>query len=235
MATWLYADTISVLPVPLARRSFLPFSEAPLFTLKLAAAAAVAALVSLVPASTAFAAYEDPVIEIEVAPNPLIGGNSFSGTATSGGVECAWTVTFMDQVVVGSGTSIDFEFDTPEVDEETDKPLRVTCRYEDGNTPNLASAQAGTVNVEPASYSTTTSALPTVIQSRTATVTITLLPEGDDDDGDGNDDGDGTGSGSGALPDTGGPNGTILLTGVALVAVGTGAVYIVRRRRSELA
>ena len=200
-------------------------------TLKLAAATAVASLVALVPASSAFAAYEDPAIDVEVHPTTLVGGGSISGTATSNGVDCAWTVTFLDQIETGTGTEIDFTFDTPEVDEETEEDVTVRCVYDDENIPQAAPEQAGTVNVQPASYSTT-SAMPTALQTLTRTVTITLLPEGDDDDDDdGDGDGNGDGDDNGGLPDTGGIDQTIVLAGVALLAAGTGVVLMARRRR----
>ena len=202
-----------------------------MFTLKLAAATLVASLVALVPASTASAqAYEDPAIDVEVHPTTLVGGGSISGTATSNGVDCAWTVTFLGQTETGTGTEIDFTFDTPEVDEETEEDVTVRCVYDDENTPQAAPEQAGVVNVQPASY-TTTAAMPTALQTLTRTVTITLLPEGDDDDDDGDDNGNGDGDDNGGLPDTGGIDQTIVLAGVALLAAGTGVVLMARRRR----
>ena len=113
-----------------------------MFTLKLAAAAAVASLVALVPASSAMAvSYEDPSIDVEVHPTTLIGGGSFSGTATPHGIDCDWTITFLDQVVEGQsndGEGFDFTFDTPEVDEETEETLFVECVYDDGNMASAA-------------------------------------------------------------------------------------------------
>jgi len=208
-------------------------------TLKLAAATAVAALVALVPGGSASAAYEDPASDVEVSPTTLVGGGSFSGTATSNGVDCSWTISFPGQSdVTGSGTRISFTFDTSSVDEETEEDLTVVCEYDDENIPQAA--QAGVVNVQPASYSATAT-LPTVIQELTRVVTITLLPEGDgdDDDGDGDGDGDGDEDGddddNGGLPDTGGTDQTIVLTGLALLAVGTGVVIMARRRNDGTA
>jgi LPXTG-motif cell wall-anchored protein len=209
-------------------------------TLKLAAATAVASLVALVPASTAVAqSYEDPAIDVDVNPTTLVGGGSFSGTATSNGVICDWTISFPGQPdVTGRGTSISFTFETDEVDEETEEDLEVKCEYDDENTPQTAPSQAGAVNVAPASYSTST--LPTAIQELERIVVITLLPEGDDDDDDDGDDGDGDGDGdgdddNGGLPDTGGVDQTTVLTGVVLLAVGTGVVFMARRRRDGTA
>ena len=156
-------------------------------TFKFAAVAIVAMLFALVPTSAAFAAYEDPAIDVDVHPTTLIGGGSFSGTAESNGVICDWTVTFRGETKTGVGTEISFTFDTPVVDEETERDLKVVCVYDDDNTTQL-SGQAGVATAQSASYSTTQT-LPTVLQRLSRTVTITLLPESDDDDGD--DDGDG--------------------------------------------
>lgn len=195
-----------------------------MFALRLMAVFVFALFVALAPAGSAIAAYEDPAIDVEVHPTTLVGGGSISGTATSNGIDCAWTVTFLDQTETGTGTEIDFTFDTPEVDEETEEDLTVQCVYDDENIPEAAPAQAGTVNVQPASYSNAT--LPTAIQTLERVVTITLLPEGDDDD----DNGDGDGDDNGGLPDTGGIDTSIIVAGAALLAVGTGLVVVARRR-----
>jgi LPXTG-motif cell wall-anchored protein len=65
-----------------------------------------------------------------------------------------------------------------------------------------------------------------------ASETITLNEEGDDDDGDGDGDGD---SENGGLPDTGGSDRTAILAGIALMAVGGGAIYLARRRNEDTA
>jgi LPXTG-motif cell wall-anchored protein len=203
-------------------------------TLKLAAAMLVAAVVAFVPASTAQAAYEDPVIEIEVDPNPLVGGDTFTATITSGGVDCEWTATFLGETKTGSGDEFVVTFDTPEVDEETDETLFIECAYDDGN-PEQNNAQAGVASATNASFSRTSQhALPTVIQVVPREVTITLLPSADDDDDDSDDDDDdGDGGGkddNGSLPDTGGPNLAILAAGMTLLVAGAGGIVAVRRR-----
>jgi LPXTG-motif cell wall-anchored protein len=65
-----------------------------------------------------------------------------------------------------------------------------------------------------------------------ASETITLNEE--DDDGDGDGDGGG-GDENGGLPDTGGTDRTAILTGIALMAAGGGAVYLARRRNEDTA
>lgn len=202
-------------------------------TLKLAATTVVAALIAIVPATSAHGAYEDPAIDVDVSPTTLVGGGSFSGTATSNGVDCEWTVTFRGEDITGTGTEIDFEFDTPTVDEETERDLDVTCVYDDENVSNSA-ADAGVASAEFASYRQTSATLPTALQTLTRTVTITLLAASDGDEDDDDDDDDGGGSSNGSLPDTGGTSGIVLLSGATLVAAGAGVILTVRRRRSEV-
>jgi LPXTG-motif cell wall-anchored protein len=61
-----------------------------------------------------------------------------------------------------------------------------------------------------------------------ASETITWNEEDDDGDGDGDDE-------NGGLPDTGGSDRTAILAGIALMAVGGGAIYLARRRNEDTA
>jgi hypothetical protein len=201
------------------------------FKRKLAVVAVAASLlIGLPSAAAAFTSYADPAIEVFVNPTTLVGGNSFDGYATSNGVDCDWTVKFRGQTQTGSGTRIDFSFDTPEVSEETRRDLKVTCSYDDTTLESLESPTSST-GVRNANYVVNTStALPAAIQELERAVRITILSRSsDDDDDDDDDDGDTSSSG---LPGTGGIDAGWIYGGVALLLVGS-ATVIVSRRRNE--
>ena len=198
-------------------------------TFKFAAVAIVAMLFALVPTSAAFAAYEDPAIDVDVHPTTLIGGGSFSGTAESNGVICDWTVTFRGETKTGVGTEISFTFDTPVVDEETERDLKVVCVYNDDNTTQLSGRRglpprrlprtAPRRRCRPCSRGCRAPSRSPCFPSPMMMTTMMTMATA-------------TAGGSGALPDTGGSSGMILMSGAALVAAGSGVLYTVRRRRS---
>ncbi len=131
---------------------------------RIALAGVLAALFTVV-GGTAAQAYPDPTIKITVGDARFVGGLPLEYEATSGGVECAWTVTFNGKTQTGAGTSLEGTFSTPKVDEITKKTITATCAY---------GGRAGRCGILVASDS----------------ATVTLLPEGDDD-GDGTTDANG--------------------------------------------
>lgn len=126
-------------------------------TARTALAGVLAALFTVLGA-TAAQAYPDPTVKITVGDARFVGGLPLDYTADSGGVECAWTVTFNGKSQVGSGTSFSGTFSTPKVDKVTKKTITARCAYD------ASGASAAAVASDSA--------------------TVTLLPEGTDDDGD---------------------------------------------------
>jgi hypothetical protein len=172
-------------------------------TKRISAAIAAAALVVLGSATSAFADYGAPTITLDVTPHSLVGGQSFTGTATSNEDCTSWTITFdgpsTESPKTGSGTSIDFTWSTTEVSQIEDATFTAVCKFDDGST--RASA-------------------PSSIQAQ---ADVTVNPTGVAGPIDG-----GT-TGFGGLADTGGPHLWLAIGGGALVLVGAGAVLRSRR------
>jgi hypothetical protein len=173
-------------------------------TKRISAAVAAAALVVLGSATGAFAGYEDPSITLEVNPTSLVGGQTFTGTATAT-VNCsAWEITFdgpsSESPKTGSGSSIDFTWSTNEVSEITPGAFHAKCTYDD--------SQLRASALQDLTTSTDVTVNPTEVSPPT----------------------DGTGTGGfGGLADTGGPHLWLAIGGGALVLVGAGAVLRSRR------
>lgn len=202
--------------------------------LRLAAAASIAATVSVSSAGAAHAYPDSPNITINLPSSTLYGGDGFTFTAVSD-VDCDWTITYNDgrasgvaAVQTGTGKSITGSYRTRVVSAKFTSPLVATCAYDDGS-PRPVSSGGSVAKSSTAS----------------ASATVTLLPR--DSSGGGDSDSDaGTGNGeeggntntsnttpqdNSALPDTGGSNLWIVVAGGALVLVGGGAVIASRRRK----
>lgn len=170
-------------------------------TKRIAAAFAGATLVVLGGASGAFASYEAPNMTLTVTPTTLPGGESFTGTASSN-ENCDWSITYdgptsTGQPITGTGTSLDFQFDTNEVSSQQTDAVTAVCNYDDGMRASVA-------------------------QSMTRSVDVTLTPASVSPPITG-------GGGVGGLPNTGGPSYWLAAMGVALTAIGAGAVIRSRR------
>ncbi len=173
--------------------------------IRLATAAALAATFTLFMGGAA-QAYPDPTITISIPGNEIIGGDTFDFTASSGDVDCDWTVTYGGAQQTGSGTSISGTYDTPAVSKRTATTITAVCEYQ---TATSSASAAATAEVSAA-------------DTASASATVYLLPRGGDTDG-GSDD-------NGALPDTGGSNLWIVIVGAALLVVGAAALALSRRR-----
>lgn len=198
-----------------------------MFKLRLAAAAAIAGAATLLSAGAAQAYPDGPNVTLTVGDSILVGGNSFSYTADSDGVDCAWTVTYAagrasgeSATQTGNGTSLEGTYKTKVVTDTFKSPIKAVCRYDD---TKVVTAKVVTSNtVSPAFFATgASSAIQAAFQNANASATITLLPEGSNG---ANDDS--------ALPDTGGSHLWILVLGGALVVAGGGITYATRRRHS---
>lgn len=196
------------------------------FNLKSAIVAAAASSIVLMSAAAATAAsYEDPAFQLTVHNPILTGGHAIRGSVDADQLQCDFTVTFRGQTLTHTGAHFDFSFATPEVTRKTQSQVVSTCAYDDGNTNGALTRSTGSTAVRPAVYvSSANAVLPVVIQTLTHRATVTLLPEGD-----------GGAVSSDALPDTGGPNQGILMLGGALVAFGSAAALVSRRKREQAA
>jgi LPXTG-motif cell wall-anchored protein len=193
--------------------------------LRLVAAAAIAAVATLMSSGAAQAYPDIPNVTLTIPDSVLVGGNTFSYKA-SADVPCQWTISYPEAVngsatQTGNGTSLSGSYDTKVVSKTFKSPITATCKYND-NVPPISAKVVTSNDVTPAFYSTADSAqtLQTAIKNASASATVTLLPKG----GDNNDDG--------ALPDTGGSNLWILVLGGALIVAGGGVTYVARRRHS---
>ncbi len=184
---------------------------------RLIAAAAIAGVFTMLSSGTAHAGYPDPAITITVDDADIIGGTTFSYKATSGSVDCDWTITYADghapgvpPTQTGSGTSISGSYKTKVVTSVFRSPITAKCVYDDGQVASTSDGSTG-----PAFFSTSSGAktVQAIDQTASASATITLRPKGSDGDD------------NGALPDTGGSNLSLFLHGRR-----TGS----RRRRSHL-
>jgi LPXTG-motif cell wall-anchored protein len=190
---------------------------------RLAAAAGLAAVVTLFTASAA-SAYPDPVIEPtggSAADGVVAPGEDFTLTGNFSGTDCnPWSSTFNGEAgESGTGTTFSVTFTAPE--EEGDYSVDITCVYDDGTEePTLSGAADNS-----SSNATQVAYLPSVIQTATVSFPIEVRAA---DSGTGSDDSD---SDNGALPDTGGTSVWYLVGGAALVAGGAGLV-VARRRTS---
>jgi LPXTG-motif cell wall-anchored protein len=191
---------------------------------RLVAAAAIAAVATLMSSGAAQAYPDIPNVTLTIPDSVLVGGNTFTYKA-SADVDCQWTISYPEAVngsatQTGNGKTLSGSYDTKVVSKTFKSPIKATCKYDD-NVPAVAKVVTSN-DVTPAVYSPADSAqtLQAAIQSASASATVTLLPKG----GDKNDDG--------ALPDTGGSNLWILVLGGALIVAGGGVTYVARRRHS---
>lgn len=189
---------------------------------RLGAAAAIACAVTLLISGAAQAAYPDCGIALSLNNSTVVGGESFSFKADSGGIDCDWTVTYAGKTKTGSGTSISGSFSTKEVSKKTTTTITASCEHEVADALSRSTTSA---DVTPAFYSTGSSE---TIQAATRTCPVsahvTLLPTGtapahEEDDG--------------VLPNTGGANFWILVLGGALVVGGAGITFASRRRHDS--
>jgi LPXTG-motif cell wall-anchored protein len=173
--------------------------------LRLATIGVVVAVIGLMSANAAYAQcdYGIPAVTLDVDPDVVHDGGDVEGTATSDTPCDSWDVfnDFDGQTASGSGSSIDFEFSFPDVEDETDVTITAVCHVDE-------------------------------CSDGTASETIELVgdPGGKDEDHDG----DGKDH-NGALPDTGGPDQTVIGAGIILMLAGGGAIYLARRRNEETA
>lgn len=172
---------------------------------RIAAAVGAAVIVVLGSATSAFADYETPSVELQLDPTTVVGGQSFTATATSNQDCESWSIVFdgptTDGPAGGSGTQAVTEFSTTPVEQIETGTVTATCTYDDGL---KASA----------------------LVDLSATADITVNPAGVAGPIDGGDGGDGD---FGGLAGTGGPHLWLAIGGAALTALGAGAV--VRSRR----
>lgn len=96
---------------------------------RLALAGILAALFTVLGAGAA-QAYPDFTVTIN--GDRLVGGETFEFTAQSGGVDCAWTVTYLGETVSGTGTTFSGSFPTPVVNQERDNPVTADCVADPG-------------------------------------------------------------------------------------------------------
>lgn len=211
---------------------------------KLAAVAAAVTLVALTTGGAAFAAYEDPVVTINLdnidlgsgggtgsgSSGVVVAGGDVAGTVKSS-VPCHWTATFNGTAQDGSGLSFTFSFGTPMVDKKTTFVLTVKCVYDDGNTNGASAAISDPSAVTPAFYVPATSTmLPTALQTVTRSVNIVVVPTLG---GNGNE--NASANQSGVIPNTGGPNVLWIGAGVVLLLGGAGVVVAARRKHDQVA
>lgn len=178
-------------------------------TIRLVAAASIAAAITLLSSGAAQAYPDAPNVTISIPDDTLVGGNVFTFTAKAD-VDCDWTITYakaegQSPTQTGSGKSLSGSYDTPVVSSTERSPLVASCKYDDG-------------------VPATTAVSPARLQTASASAVVTLLPRGSGDDDKGDD--------NSVLPDTGGSNLWIFVLGGALVVVGGGTLYASRRRNA---
>ena len=168
--------------------------------------AGVFAVVAVAPSAQA---YPEPVFQISVNHQVMVGGVPFIGHAKANVACHDWTLTFLDQTASGTGKTFDHTFSTPAVTTKKIYPMHAVCQY------TMAAGSAG-------------SALKVAAQTWTGDIPITLLPKGASAAAPVS---HASGGGGGLLPGTGGPSFWVLLAGLVLVLGGTTA--IVRSRRQS--
>jgi hypothetical protein len=212
-------------------------------TARLALAAALAALFSLVTAGSA-QAYPDPIVKISLATPEVVAGLGLDVEVSSGGMDCDWMVSFGDQTKTGSGTSFSDTFVAPKTDVAlaVPVPLTATCLYagvsagraatgpgtDDPGTDDPGTDDPGTDDPgtdDPATGTPTTddpgtatavdSTVVTVVPTGGTVATVaTVEPSGVNS----------------LLPGAGGSRLWILVVGGVLVLIGVGTVVATRRR-----
>lgn len=172
---------------------------------RISAAVAAAAFVVLGSATSAFGAYQAPTISLELSAPSVVGGGSFTATATSDLPCDSWSLEFdgptTDGPGSGAGLEAVVEFSTTTVGADETGTVTATCFFDDG-----AKASA------PAQLSTSADILVTAGDIAGPT------------------DGSGGGDDFGGLASTGGPHLWLAIGGAALTLAGAGAV--VRSRRA---
>ncbi|MCW2787124.1 MAG: hypothetical protein JWP74_3641 [Marmoricola sp.] len=151
----------------------------------------------------AFADYAAATMNLTVTPTTLVGGNTFTGIATSN-EDCHWSITYggpasTAQPITGTGTSLHFSFNTDTVGAVRTDAVTAVCSYD----PSVPRA--------------------TVTQTLQRSVDVTLTPTGVSPPT------TSTGGGLG-LPNTGGPSLWLAVAGLALTLLGAGAVVRSRAR-----
>lgn len=113
--------------------------------LRLVAAAALAGAITVLSPGAA-QAYPDCSVSIDV-DSTIIGGKTleFSADVEGGGVDGDFTATFNGDSASGSGSTFSDSFDTPKVDEKTNKVLKVS--FSDSESTCTASV---TITLRPA-------------------------------------------------------------------------------------
>ena len=160
-------------------------------------------------------AYPEATIDVTVSSQTVDSGASFSATARSEGVVCAWTLAFDATVRTGSSsTARPFvtTFTAPVVEHDKKVPLRATCRYDDGG---RTQTWHRTIVITVVAPRTAVSPPRTQAGGGPKAQAAALAPRGSD------------------LPNAGGPNALILAGGLALLLSGATAVAVARRRAEE--
>lgn len=171
-------------------------------TIRLAVAAAVVATFAVL-ASAPAQAY--PGLQCNVSDAEVEGGDDVKVKITvDPDVNSKFTLKYQGEERDDSGTSFTTEFDTPEVNEDTETTVFGTVT-QNGNTAECT----GAILLEDGDGND---------------------GDGNDDDGNGASNGDG----GGLLPDTGGERIAWLIIGGLLVLVGGGVVLASRRRDTDL-
>lgn len=167
-------------------------------------AGVLGAAVALAPSASA---YPEAVINLTVDRQTLFEGEQFTATGTSN-VDCDWTTEWNDVVRTGTGSNgspFQTTYTAPDVEDVTKIPLNGVCQYTDPSTESGERTAAGD-------------------STFTRTIIITVLPRNAEV----------SPPNEGGLPNTGGPNALILLGGFGLLATGTTAVTVARRRAVEM-
>ncbi len=190
-------------------------------------AATLALVVCGLQSATAADYPDDQVIptdtHISLSASTLVGGNNLTITVTvtgEGDPSGELEVEAFGNTYATSNNEKTVKVTTPVVDEETDKTINAT--FTPDNQPSALGDSTDAVVAAPLGSIAIPSAIFYLPSSDSATVT--LLPVGSSVDS----------SDSSGLPDTGANRNllTFLLLGFALVAVGGGTVYAVRRRKT---
>lgn len=175
---------------------------------KLAAvvAACALALLGLVSVGGPAQAYPQEGFTVHLVAKTVHSGATVSAVARSFNA-CAWTGRFAGQTEADAGKTFRMSFTAPTVHHPTNVPLHVSC-----------------VTANPSGGGTSVAVR---TQRFSKTVDVRVLPRGSQ--------GAGHPSNGSALPNTGGPNMSLLATGGALVLGGAAAIGIGMRRRRATA
>lgn len=152
-------------------------------------------------------AYPEPTIEVSVSDQSVHAGATFTSSSEAS-VDCTWTHQWNGKSSTGHGKKHTATWVAPNVKKKTVIPLYFACDYD-------ATFSAGRSVLVPAA-------------TVTRTIDVTVLP------GRGRQQGQGAPAGSASdLPNSGGPDKSILLGGLLLLLLGGIAVRAARSRATQ--